>query len=284
MSNITGGPKRDVLKGTSGPDNINGLDGNDDLFGRGGNDGLFGGLGNDLLDGAAGSDVLNGGGGNDKYFGGAGRDYFTLSDPGKNAVDGGSGVDTVYFNFFQSGVDLILARDGHGKGGGGASGDKFTDVESIWGSDYADNLRPAKGGTAYGNPGDDMLYDAKGKNSREILDGGDGNDTLVGHAGGGGDYFAVHRALGVDTIYGFAPGDGDKLYIDQFEFGDHVSVTNAANNQATGSGPQFVYETDAHTLWFDYDGAGSGSPVGIARLPDFGGTLLASDFAFFTGF
>ena len=287
MTDIPGTSGRDILKGTNRSDNISGFAGNDDLFGRGGRDALFGGIGNDKLDGGDGSDVLNGGGGTDKYFGGSGADYFTLSDPGLNTVDGGSGKDTVYFNFFASGVQLQLSRDGDGHGGGGAAGDTFEHVESIWRSDFNDILRPAKGGTVYGNPGDDLIFDAKGKDSREILDGGDGLDILKGHKGGGGDFFAVHRAEGVDSIYGFTPADHDKLYIDNFEFnfpGEVVRVANAADNHASVAGPQFIYETDSHKLWFDPDGARPIAPVEVALLPDFGGTLSARDFVFFHGF
>jgi pimeloyl-ACP methyl ester carboxylesterase len=62
---LPGGPRNDVLRGTSGADK---------LYGKGGNDRLFGGAGNDLLIGGPGRDVLAGGRGADRLVCGLGRD------------------------------------------------------------------------------------------------------------------------------------------------------------------------------------------------------------------
>jgi hypothetical protein len=55
---INGGPRNEVLRGTSGPDKIYGRGGNDKLYGLGGNDYLNGGPGNDMLVGGPGADRI----------------------------------------------------------------------------------------------------------------------------------------------------------------------------------------------------------------------------------
>lgn len=56
--NISGTPRNDVLRGTSGADRISGGAGNDKLYGLGGADALNGGPGNDILVGGPGPDKL----------------------------------------------------------------------------------------------------------------------------------------------------------------------------------------------------------------------------------
>jgi hypothetical protein len=71
---ISGGPRRNVLRGTTGRDVI---------CGRGGNDKLMGGQGKDVLVGGGGDDLLRGGDGGDRLRGG----------PGNDILDGGIGPD-----------------------------------------------------------------------------------------------------------------------------------------------------------------------------------------------
>lgn len=254
---------------------------------RGGrsNDFITGNTSSNTIDGGNGSDVLNGGGGTDHLNGGSGNDYFTMNTVGRDIVDGGSGRDIVYYNFLTSGVTMTLSAGGSGTGHGAATGDVLTHVESIWGSDFNDTLRAASGGTIYGNPGNDKIYDAVGTNTRETLDGGDGNDILDGRAGNGSDFFVLHAAQGFDTIRGFSATESDRFRIDQTEFGlssdslNSNQVINATDNHATIAGPQFIFETDSHILWFDRDGTGVGNgAVEIAVLSTDTPTSLTSNF------
>jgi Ca2+-binding RTX toxin-like protein len=78
----TGGPRGDLLAGTSGPDVMLGQRGDDEVLGRGGDD---------LLCGGRGRDVLTGGTGADHFSGGKGADVATDLDP----VEGDSTDGTV---------------------------------------------------------------------------------------------------------------------------------------------------------------------------------------------
>jgi Ca2+-binding RTX toxin-like protein len=67
FEHIRGSEFDDILRGTSGVNNISGADGNDTLVGRGGNDVLDGGLGSDTLIGGLGRDTMTGGDGDDIF-------------------------------------------------------------------------------------------------------------------------------------------------------------------------------------------------------------------------
>ena len=76
---------------------INAGMGNDTLIGGLANDFLVGGAGDDLLIGRQGDDAFIGGGGADAVTGGGGADrvFFNVSTDGTDAVDLGTGLDTV---------------------------------------------------------------------------------------------------------------------------------------------------------------------------------------------
>lgn len=71
---LNGGPGRDVLEGSRGPDALFGGPGHDRLLSRVGPDRLVGGPGPDRMDGGRGHDRLVGGTGRDRADGGQGRD------------------------------------------------------------------------------------------------------------------------------------------------------------------------------------------------------------------
>jgi len=157
-------PQRLILTGTDSSDTLSGDVGNDKLFGKGGNDKLYGHDGNDILDGGAGADYLSGGAGFDY----AGYAYATagvladLMDASKNTRD--------------------------------AYGDRYSSIEGLLGSQYADNLRGNDAAnTIQGRAGNDRLY---GRGGNDKLYGGDGNDLLYG--GTGAD--ALYGEAGADTF------------------------------------------------------------------------------------
>ncbi|WP_158273315.1 Ig-like domain-containing protein [Limnohabitans sp. WS1] len=97
---------KDSIYGGSGTDSINsgGADdyvsagaGNDVVFGGEGGDYLLGDGGNDSMDGGLGDDRLDGGVGNDTLLGGAGYDTITMGD-GSNVVQGGTGSDLFVYD------------------------------------------------------------------------------------------------------------------------------------------------------------------------------------------
>uniref|UniRef100_UPI0024787371 calcium-binding protein n=1 Tax=Microvirga flavescens TaxID=2249811 RepID=UPI0024787371 len=186
----------DFLKGGTGNDVLNGGTNNDYLMGEDGDDALHGDEGDDYLFGADGDDLLKGGFGNDVLEGGAGKD----------AMDGGEGFD------FASYGDWIAADNDTGVkasllGGGGtgyASGDTYTSIEGLIGSEYSDELI--------------------GDNNDNEIQGGYGNDTLTGNGGhdtlhGGDDNDLIYGDAGDDVLYGDDSDDtlyggtgADKLY------------------------------------------------------------------------
>ena len=160
---------------------------------------LKGGSGNDtinagptpaanVVDGGAGTDVLNGGAGQEVFTGGTGPDQF----------NGGPGNDIVSYNGSIAGVTVTI--DGLANDGTPGEGDNVrTDVEWLYGSNFADTLT--------GSPGPNIFL---GFNGDDHLNGGPGDDTLVGGAGldvlrgeGGNDRLEANDSAAGD----FADGD-----------------------------------------------------------------------------
>ena len=226
---LDGGTGNDHLEGGAGDDRLAGGDGNDSLKGDDGLDVLSGGLGDDQLDGGDGNDVMFGDAGNDRLAGGqgddvvkggAGDDIFVVTSlaDGRDAYDGGAGVDTLDFSALATPVNLDL-NDGTTR----FSSDTIVNVENLVGGAAGDRL----GGNGLdnvliGGAGDDVL---KGAGGDDRLEGGEGNDTLQGGAdgdtllgglgdddlaGGAGDDFLLGGA-GADVLAG---GGG----LDQFAF------------------------------------------------------------------
>ncbi|MGE5478301.1 MAG: M10 family metallopeptidase C-terminal domain-containing protein [Bacteroidales bacterium] len=192
-----------------------------------------GSSGNDTLTGGAGADTLSGGGGNDLLSGGAGAD--TLS--------GGSGVDTVDYRSALRGVRVNLGSDDTTLGGvvvaagtandGWGSIDTLSGVENILGTANADFLRAATAGSR--------------------LEGGRGNDLLVGNAGA--DVFVFGRAGGRDTVQGF---DGGNDLLDFTSL--HLSADTILAHTTTSGGNTVIS--------LEEFGAGRIELVGVAPLEE----------------
>ena len=221
---IEGNARKNIIIGSDGGETINGGGGGDKLRGQGGADELNGGGGNDTLGGGAGADVLNGGAGNDA------ADY----------IDSASAIV----------LDLLAASGA----GGDALGDRLTDIERIFGSQYGDTILGDNGrniivgrngaDTLEGRGGDDVLKGhsgsdvLRGDNGRDLLDGGSGLDLLQG--GDGNDTLRGSHAN--DTLEG---GDGnDNL---NGGAGRDVLEGGAGNDRMNGglSGDRFVF-ADGH--------------------------------------
>ena len=169
----------DVIKGTSGINQLDGSGGNDTLAGGAGADYLIGGTGTDTADysgstagvtinllknsnnagGDAKGDVLLG---IENVTGSAFNDTF-VADAAANAFEGGKGIDTVIYKDSTTGVGIDLTGATPGSGDL-AAGDVLTGIENATGSSHADNII----GNASGN----------------LIIGGDGADTITGGAGG----------------------------------------------------------------------------------------------------
>jgi Ca2+-binding RTX toxin-like protein len=143
------------IVGTEGNDTLIGTNGNDNIFGLGGNDTIYAGEGNDTIDGGAGNDYLDGG---------AGNDTFVVSGvyQGNDTYIGGYGYDTI-----KAGSDGTFIRLA---GNFGAS----NSIEEI----TADGKT---GITVIGDEYDNNLNFSSTILTNVVVDGGNGNDTIVGN-------------------------------------------------------------------------------------------------------
>ena len=234
--------------GNSSANTLQGNAGANILTGNGGDDTLIGNGGNDTLIGGYGLDFMNGGSGNDIYF---------VDDLGDLVIESAGGGHDVLFATFS-----YFLRDGQDIEVLVAENRSSTNILSLAGNGIAN--------TIHGNDG--MTW----------LDGGGGNDVLVGYAGD--DTYMFTTALGagnVDTLVGFVPGS-DRIAMDDAVFTGLVSGALSANAFVVGStaadaDDRIIYNAATGSLFFDADGNGAGAAVQFAILPT-GLPLAASDF------
>jgi Ca2+-binding RTX toxin-like protein len=92
---IDGSDGDDVITGGAGDDQTQGGRGSDTIDGQVGDDTIDGGIGDDVIHGAVGADRITGGPGVDKLFGDAGKDILNSRDGAIDALDCGTGKDTI---------------------------------------------------------------------------------------------------------------------------------------------------------------------------------------------
>jgi Ca2+-binding RTX toxin-like protein len=217
-------------------------------------------LGNTLY-GRDGDDALKGGGGDDFLYGGAGGDV----------LDGGEGVDLV--SYYDSGVGVVISLIGDTASGGTATGDNLDNIENVYGSYHADQIRGDDGvnllqgqrgrdtlwgyggddtlngnednDTVYGMANDDTLY---GGNGNDTLDGGTGIDTLIGQTGtdtltggGDGDFFEFHGIA--DTSVTFETMD--RIMDFNFAAGDRIDLRRIDADVYAGGDQMFDFNGTA---------------------------------------
>jgi len=127
---------------------------------------LFGNDENNNLVGGNLNDIFSGGGGADAFYGGAGNDTVTYADT--------TSTDGVNLNLVQGGSSGI------------ASGDTFSSIEIIIGTQNNDNITGnTEANTLEGGDGNDTLTGGGGS---DVLTGGDGDDLLKNSGSGKHDY------------------------------------------------------------------------------------------------
>ena len=247
-----------LLNGRNGIDFLNGLLGNDVINGGGGNDTMSGGDGNDTLYGGAGSDTINGDADDDTII-------INLGDNGSDTVIGGDGVDTLAFNdgtgsnnrtfsVEYDGANFIAMDDLAGTP---------TDVESITvdlGANTATGDTLDYGATLVDVAVNLALGSATGFTSIvniENVTGGDGNDTLTGD----GNANVLEGGAGDDRLIG-----GDGAAIDTAVFAGAATAATFAFIPASGVNPNRISVTTAN--------GGTDTISGIERLR-FGNTNYA---------
>ncbi|WP_169735997.1 Ig-like domain-containing protein, partial [Legionella lansingensis] len=265
---MEGSSSNDTLRGTESSDIISGGAGDDILIGGGAADYLSGGTGMDtadysyslagvkvnlssgsntggdatgdilsgienirgskyadILEGNSGYNTLWGGEGNDQLIGGAGDDVL-LGGSGSNILSGGTGVDTASYEDSASGVTVNLTT------GTSSMGDSLQDVENIKGSSFGDTLI--------------------GDRSDNILEGGAGEDSLLG--GEGSDTASyTGSTMGVSVNLSTGIGSGGEAHGDTF-----TSIENITGSKYSDT---LLGDTNANTL---SGGAGNDTLMGGA--------------------
>lgn len=239
--------------GGSGGDTIEGSDGSgeisfvaaDLIYGGGGNDVLRGHGERDALFGEAGNDTLEGGEDNDRLFGGHNNDR----------LYGGDGHDKLQG---QHGRDTLEGGDGHDVLFQSERGDFFTfqDPDNF-------NQTASHGGTLDGGKGNDLLVGDQGGDN---LEGGVGHDTIYGYGGadeadGGAGNDMIYTGDGADEVFGrsgndtIEGGDGDDT-IDG-GFGDDMIIGGAGDDEINGG-----YGVDTVVFYGEFHGDVSTGEIG----------------------
>ncbi len=241
---LAGDSRNNDIWGGGGDDRIFGGPGggNDKLYGGDGNDRLYGGRGNDELDGGDGNDHLWGNGGTDILEGGPGNDWYYLVAGATGSSTAGRTLDTVTEDTsmqrgmtVQNGTDWISFANS--RSGIRDDGDTNTDAAGGY-------FIPANVENIIGSPENDTIT---GNGLMNIIEGGDGGDTLSGGAAGTGDpgdtlsYASSDRRVRVDLNADSASGgdaSGDTIVADTFE-----------NVMGSAHGDTIMGDAGANTLW-----------------------------------
>ena len=184
-----------VIIGTNGKDSLAGTAGRDHILGGNADDAIFGNPGDDWLEGGNGNDRLSGGLGRDRLEGGAGNDtYVLMHDTSDTIVD-------------SDGNDLITSTTSQDLR-------HYTGIERL-----QINGASRSGATAIGTDGDNVLVVSA---QSSIIDGGAGNDQLIGSAYGRDIFIG---GLGRDVMdSGYKdfgpPWYGQDMGYDRFDFRD----------------------------------------------------------------
>jgi Ca2+-binding RTX toxin-like protein len=200
---LTGGNGNDTLTGGSGTDQLFGQVGNDTLLGKGGADSLFGGLGNDVLTGGDANDQIRGESDDDRMIWNPGDDT--------DLNEGGAGSDTVEVNG-GGGAEVLTATPN-------GTRVRFDRLDP---APFSIDIGTSENLVVNANGGDDR-FSATGNLAaliKIIVDGGAGNDTLLGSNGGdvllggdGNDFVEGRRGNDLAFL-----GAGDDVF--QWDSGD----------------------------------------------------------------
>ena len=237
---LYGGGGADRLKGGNGEDQLFGDGGRDRLIGGRHDDELWGGNGRDTLLGGSGSDVLRGQFGKDVLKGEGGDDRLFLSRGG-DTLDGGADFDVVLYGPLAAGFDTrqnefgawVALKDGEAWG-------EIINVEKLVGSTGDDVFEGRQGGIIIdGKDGDDTILTGAGRNEAF---GGKGEDTFVL---GAAEKDVVRGQGNQDTFVFVTPEVLSSDYQVQASVGSPTVVIrdlSLASNSSTWFGDRLAFE------------------------------------------
>ena len=213
----------------AGNDNFHGFEGDDTVEGGLDNDSLFGGIGNDILFAGTGVDTL---------FGGSGDDFLYVVFGETGAIFGGSGFDTVLFEFPTAGVTVDLQ-------GNIAGSFLLSKVEGVWGTGFADLITGSIAANSFvGFFGNDTFFGGAGADTLEggrdddLLFGGNGDDQIYG----GGGIERLYGGAGRDFIFiDISPQTGDADFVKAGPGDDVVQTTGGNDTLFGGTGEDTLY-------------------------------------------
>lgn len=226
---LEGGSVSDLILGQAGDDVISGAGGDDLLLGGGAQDVVRGDAGDDVLAGGGGNDALYGGRGDDIALGGAGNDTLYGND-GDDTLAGVSGSNVLYGN---AGNDLLSGLDAP-DGWALFDEDNLGGLETEFATLMEETFGVAPGSALLGRVVTQLNSSGAeaGAPNADSLEGGAGDDTLIGDkgdtlTGGAGrdlfiaDYLTADQQ-GLVTITDYQPGDGP-------DTAERVIITYAAS-------------------------------------------------------
>jgi len=251
---------------------------------------MNGGAGDDTLQGGFQEDVLNGGDGNDEI---------RTSDPSPDTIDGGLGVDKLYYGGLGGSIAVRVDLS-TGLGAGGANDDTIQGIEILFGGSGDDTLiGSVRGDQLDGEIGDDLVQGGDGKDALGGIPGGDsspgasGDDTLIGGKDGdlltgegGADrfvYLSLRDSFDTtgkrDHILDFSASEGDRIDLSALD-----ARAGGANNAFTfvaaftGAAGQLIAPpagSDRFLVQGDVDGDGVAD---FAILVESAAALSGADF------
>ncbi|HYW16715.1 MAG TPA: hypothetical protein VE891_11270, partial [Allosphingosinicella sp.] len=247
------------------------FDGFDPTVGTGtaGADTLRGEAGDDILNAGDGNDALHlwNGGGNDTALGGAGNDNFFFGATLNSAdiVNGGDGNDTLVLQGDYAGgltltakvtnIELISILAGSNTNFGEPGTNRHDYVLTTHDSNFSGAIQVRVNGSAL-LEGEDFTFDGSAElDSRFVVYGGRGVDTLTGSRNNDIFFLAEERFATGDTVNGGAGYDGMFLrgnytidfnapgYTGLFTNIENLTLTSATDERyARGGGSEFDYD------------------------------------------
>jgi Ca2+-binding RTX toxin-like protein len=237
-ASIAGGTGNDTLTGGAGADTLDGGDGNDLLLGKGGVDSLLGGSGNDTLTGGAGVDQAFGQGGDDRMIWnpGDGSDLNEGGDGTADIVEVNGGDASEAFSVLSLGNRILFQRIDPGPFTIDIGTSERVVLNTLGGDDsfFGDiGLAALATFRVDGGIGNDTLV---GTDGADTLIGGDGIDFVDGNAGrdvaqlgAGNDLFRWDPGDGSDVVEG--QGGTDVMQFNGNDTAETVDIAAAAGGR-----------------------------------------------------